>query len=334
MSSSQRLHILPEEDIEALYARPKFNDEERIHFLSLPPEILTSLKIKDRNGKNTSTKLYFILQYGYFKAKHQFFKFSYEQAKKDITFVMRNYLSQDILPHQLPTRKVQRQTKNSILKFMKFTDDTEKSDQLILKKVGTLAKTTQKPVEIFNETVKALETKRYVLPSYSRLQDKIGAALKKEDQRLIMLVKRYLTKRAEKALRALFQSDENFYAITALQFDARSFRTKEMKTELKKLSLCKPIYDFAKHFLPKLALSRQLMDYYSDLAKLYSMSRLKKIARELAYVYLICYVQHRCEQFINNFVQAFIYHVDKYDEDSKKYVTEHLLFSVNYNSRS
>jgi len=66
----QRLRILTEEEIEKLYVRPSFTDTERRHFFSLPSEVLNSLKIAEFNGKNTSAKLYFILQYGYFKAVH------------------------------------------------------------------------------------------------------------------------------------------------------------------------------------------------------------------------------------------------------------------------
>jgi hypothetical protein len=42
---------------------------------------------------------------------------------------------------------------------------------------------------------------------------------------------------------------EDFYAITTLQFDAKSFQTKEMSAEIGKLMMCQPIFDFAQTFL-------------------------------------------------------------------------------------
>ncbi len=89
--TAQRLHILNDNDIAALYAAPEFNATERSHFFALPPVLLKSLKITKTNGKNTPAKLYFILQYGYFKAKHQFFNFSYQDVKHDVAFIMAQY---------------------------------------------------------------------------------------------------------------------------------------------------------------------------------------------------------------------------------------------------
>ena len=57
--TTQRLRILTEEEIEKLYACPKFTDTERRHFFSLPTDVLNSLKIAEFNGKNTSLKALF-----------------------------------------------------------------------------------------------------------------------------------------------------------------------------------------------------------------------------------------------------------------------------------
>ena len=40
---SRRLHILSASEIEALYGRPQFTDEERVHFFALTVEELTEL---------------------------------------------------------------------------------------------------------------------------------------------------------------------------------------------------------------------------------------------------------------------------------------------------
>lgn len=320
----QQLRILTEVEIEKLYALPQFNDTERRHYFSLPSEVLNSLKIAECNGKTTSTKLYFILQYGYFKAKHQFFSVKYDDIKNDVMFIMNNFMPNDSVPSQLPTRKIQARTKSDILQLMQFSDELNKTDKLMLERASALSKTTQNPLEIFEEVIKVLEDHKMVLPSYSRLQDTIGAVLKNEDRRIIGMVKEHLTQNAREALQNLFKSNEAFYNITELKFDAKSFQTQEIKTEINKLTMCKPIYDFATDFLPQLSLSRRMINYYADLAKVYSVTRLSEIPRELAYFYLICYVQNRCERFITNLIQAFIYYIDKYHNDAKKYAKKNL----------
>lgn len=323
MNNSQRLQILDKNEITELYTAPKFNATQRSHYFSLPENVFRSLKIKKRNFKNVAAKLYFILQYGYFKAKHQFFTIQFNDVKDDVLFIMEQYLPNDSIPRQLPTRKIQSFAKNKILQLMGFSDDALKADRVILEKVSTLARSTQNPTEIFEETIKYLDNTNMVLPKYSRLQDTIGAALKNEDQRLIQIIKSNLTKKLCESLENLFQTEDAFYHITELKLDAKSFQMKQMGGEIKKVALCQPIYDFAKIFLPKLLLSRRMVEYYSGLAKLYDVYRLKSIPRELAYLYLICYVSTRYERLINNLIQGFIYYVDKYNDDAKNYAKDH-----------
>lgn len=228
------------------------------------------------------------------------------------------------LPDKLPAPQIQRDSKNKILQLLKFNNDIKKTELHVFKKASDLAKTTQNLPEIFDEIVKHLEDKKSVLPPYSKLQDLIGAALKVEEERLIEMVKSNIKKYTRNAIDKLFEHDESFYAITALKFDAKSFKTGEMTEEIRKLTLCKPIYEFAKQFLPKLMLSRRMIDHYSDLAKLFTVDRLSRLPKELSYLYLICYVKSRCEQLTNNLIQAFIYYVDKYHAEAIKYAEKKL----------
>ena len=80
--NSQRLQILSQDEIVQLYAVPQFNATERSHYFLLPEKVFRSLKIKKTNGRNTSAKLWFILQYGYFVARHQFFHINYPDEKR------------------------------------------------------------------------------------------------------------------------------------------------------------------------------------------------------------------------------------------------------------
>ncbi len=117
-NNSQRLQILGQDEIAELYAVPQFNVTERSHYFLLPEEVLRSLKIMKTNGRNTSARLWFILQYGYFKARHQFFNISYGDATEDVTFIMAHYLPNDSAPNQLPSRRIQGVLKSQILLWM------------------------------------------------------------------------------------------------------------------------------------------------------------------------------------------------------------------------
>src|SRR3990167_2082893 len=168
-SKEKRLQILHKDEVAAIYSIPLFNVAEQTHFFELPKNALKDLNLSKTNRNNKSAKLYFILQYGYFKARHQFFSIDYK-----------NVMPTHSLPDKLPAPQIQRDSKNKILQLLKFNNDIKKTELHVFKKASDLAKTTQNLSEIFDEIVKHLEDKKSVLPPYSKLQDLIGAALKVE----------------------------------------------------------------------------------------------------------------------------------------------------------
>ena len=64
-----RLRILSDDDIEGLYGRPRFTQEERNEFFALPAQEKAALE----QLHSLKSKAFFILQLGYFKARHMFF---------------------------------------------------------------------------------------------------------------------------------------------------------------------------------------------------------------------------------------------------------------------
>ena len=68
-TTQKRLSILGEDEIETLFGRPRFTHEERIQYFSLSQlekDLLQGLR-------SVKSQAYFVLQLGYFKAKHLFF---------------------------------------------------------------------------------------------------------------------------------------------------------------------------------------------------------------------------------------------------------------------
>jgi hypothetical protein len=322
--NSQRLRILSDSEIATLYAIPDFNEAERAHYFPLPESIIRLLKIDPINRRSTSAKLWFILQYGYFKARHQFFSFSYADITDDIHFIMRHHMPDDPVPGTLPTRKIQVQAKKQILKYMGFDDEREKTDRLIMEKALRLTMITHSLSEIFRETVKALETAKQVLPSYSRMQDLIGRAIWDERRRLIKMTCEHLTTDLLCLLNGMLREEKSLHDIAEIRLDAKTFQAGEMKQEISKLQFCEPVYHFAADFLPKLGLSSRMISHYGDLAKLYDVQSLSRRQRELAFLYMICYIHERYEKLTTNLIQAFIYFVDRFHNDAKKYTKDRL----------
>ena len=75
----KRLRILSDDEIEAIYGIPRFTHEERIEYFSLSP----SEKAMLEQLHSIKSRIYFILQLGYFKARHLFFAFGIREVYED-----------------------------------------------------------------------------------------------------------------------------------------------------------------------------------------------------------------------------------------------------------
>jgi hypothetical protein len=87
MENTKRIHLLSSTELEELYARPEFDaHEQRLYFTLTQSERAALAQFS-----NTKTRIYFILQLGYFKAKQQFFNFSLDEVYNDVQFIMGIY---------------------------------------------------------------------------------------------------------------------------------------------------------------------------------------------------------------------------------------------------
>ncbi len=73
MKRRKRLRILSNSEINDLYGRPQFSDEDRIEYFSLS----TAEKLIIEDLRLLKSKVSFILKLGYFKAKHLFFAINF-----------------------------------------------------------------------------------------------------------------------------------------------------------------------------------------------------------------------------------------------------------------
>jgi hypothetical protein len=83
----KRLRILSDEEIEAIYGIPRFTHEERIEYFSLSPIEKAALE----QLHSIKSRIYFILQLGYFKARHLFVAFSIREIFEDARYIQEQY---------------------------------------------------------------------------------------------------------------------------------------------------------------------------------------------------------------------------------------------------
>jgi len=81
------LTVLSDAEQEALYGLPDFDDTQRLDYLALTE---TELAFASRRP-GFPAQVYCILQIGYFKAKHAFFRFDWNEVEDDCAFVLSRY---------------------------------------------------------------------------------------------------------------------------------------------------------------------------------------------------------------------------------------------------
>ncbi len=92
-ASNERLTVLSEAEKAALYEIPDFDDAQRLNYINLTTEEQALMK----GRANLAAKVHCAIQIGYFKAKHLFFSFEWDEfeVQDDINFVMQEYFPEE-----------------------------------------------------------------------------------------------------------------------------------------------------------------------------------------------------------------------------------------------
>jgi hypothetical protein len=175
-----------------------------------------------------------------------------------------------------------------------------------------------KPLYVFRELTSFIEEERIVSPEYSSLQDTVGAALTFEQNRLADIMRRLLSPSDKAALRHLLEDSEGLYEITKLKRDPRDFTYGEIKREIARGEQIRDLYRLASKLLPELNISNESVRYYASLVMYYSVFRLKRFDEDTAFLYLLCFISHRFQQFHDNLIGSLLHHVRGVADDAKK----------------
>lgn len=334
----RHLKILTSKEVDELYGLPALDELQREEYFYLQePERLAMLSLR-----GLAAKVHFILQLGYFKAKQQFYVFTFAQVPTDVVAVLRIHFAADYslslindLLHNIstvskPTRLTQQKMILELTGYQSATTDVRK---LILRKAQYLARIHSKPIYIFREIVHFLQHRRIVLPGYTVLQQHIiSRALVLERNSLEQLLSKYLSRQEVSLLHALLEkedkgpaADQPFYPLTYLQQEPANFNCQTMRRQLERKAMLEPIYQIAVRVLPTLGLSNENIHYYASLADYYTIYKLKRFQRNIIHLYLLCFAFSRWQQINDILIEAFYYHVRDFTESAKAYAKDQVI---------
>jgi hypothetical protein len=308
-----RLRILSDEEMDALYGRPRFTQEERNEYFTLSPEEKAALE----GLHSLKSKVFFILQLGYFKACSMFFVFGLKDVEEDAAYVRDKYFPafDDADPEIAEGTRLKQQ--RLILDLYKYRN----ADAVIRRTLEARARQTAavcgKPVYVFRELMHYLAEQRIVAPGYSTMQDIIGGALADEQRRLATIVDDHVDPSAKAALDRLLENPHGLHDITLLKRDPRDFSNHEIRREVKRGEQMRELYELSRKLLPLLHISNENIRYYATLVDYYSTHKLRQLSESTVYVYLLCFIQHRYQKLHDNLIQSLLHHVRKHGDDAK-----------------
>lgn len=320
MDKLKRLSLLSEAEITDLYARPEFNQaEQHLYFKLIQPE-LDALN----QFKTLKTKVYFILQLAYFKAKNQFFTFLLEDVPNDVEYIVTKFFKKSgVILQGNVTRQCLSYQRQVIFNLFRYQGWSIEQAAKVEEHICELLRYYPKGHDTFRQLLGHLETQRIVIPTYRTLQDMFTRAFSQENKRLNQFIT-LIPSSQQQALSELLAREDGITRLNIIRSDQKNFKYTAITKEIEKAQMLAELYNFAKGFLPSLQLSKNAIRYYADLAEQYAASRLRKLSEHQQWLQALCFIYHRYQQIMDNLITSFMYHTRLIMNEGKAYADKEI----------
>lgn len=312
--SPKRLRILGDEERETLYGRPCFTPEDRIEYFSVSALEKAALE----PFHSLKSRVCFMLQLGYFKARRLFFAFDLHEVAADARYICEQYFPDCSLTDGKVTKITRLNQQRVILELCRYRSCGSQHRRQLEATARQAATVCAKPIFVFRKLLNCLEEDRVVIPGYSLLQDTVGKALTYEQNRLTILMRDALTPCDREALKRLLENTAGLYEITQLKRQPKDFSAREIKREIHRGEHIGDLSLLAQRLLPKLGISNENIKYYASLVGYYSVHRLKQLNEWMVYAYLLCFVSTRSQRLHDHLIDCLIHKIRRYTEEAKR----------------
>ncbi|NQY65063.1 MAG: Tn3 family transposase [Alteromonadaceae bacterium] len=312
--SKRNVNLLSQSELNDLYEIPEFNKIEQALYFSLTYEEIKLIS----QFTTIQTKIYFILQLGYFKAKHLFFKFQFEDVPTGVAFVFDEHFKNCrpfTLKGSISRERIEIQ-KQVILNHLDYKVCTEHHLSDAKKQLEMLIKSHPKPHNAVRELLKYFADNNLILPAYRKLQDMYSEAYKNELIRLSLILNK-IPDEIKDQLHTLINDNEVILSLNDLRYDQKNFNYGEIVSEVAKVNELTTLYHSCKSMLSAFKLSQNAIRYYSEIVEQYPSSKLRKMSRVQQYLHAVCFIYHRYQIFVDNLITSFIHHIKIIKKEAK-----------------
>ena len=311
--NTKRLTILSEVEKFALYGLPDFNDQQRREYFSFSEEEMVIIK----SSAHVHINIYSALQIGYFKAKKIFFYIQWNDiVPEDFQFIIQHYFVGSAI--QLTDINISKyefyKQRKEIAELFCYQFESHRNLLTLYKEASQIIKRDTSPNFIARELIKFLNDIKLIRPGYTTLQDIISKSLTDERKRISIILDNELTNDHKLSLDQLMVNEDSISKLAGFKEDAKNFSFKMMAKEREKHNSLEPFYIIARNIIPKLSISKQNIDNYTNLANHYNIYDLRALKYNQNYLYILCYVLHRYRQLNDNLIEAFVYNVKKLEK--------------------
>lgn len=295
---------------------PHFSYPQRKIMFSLPNWAETEL-----NAIITPTnKIGFILQLGYFKASGRFFK-TETYLKEDFAYISRIFKIEAIDSFKEAYHKVDafRHRQLILAGFGVVAFETTQKENLYLEAVRLLKKQAN-PRAVFYSLATFLRSNQIEIPAYFAIASVLTEAMRKRDSQLMQIINQNLSielqETFDKMLSISEDSNEKRYLLTQLRKSKEVMKPNAIRANIKDYKSLKQYYNQAKHLLPLLDISDEMVQYYAQFvlrSQVFQVSR-----RENKYLMLLCFIVYQYRFLGDILVDTFLRATQQFENAAKR----------------
>ncbi|MCY7344730.1 MAG: Tn3 family transposase [Pyrinomonadaceae bacterium] len=310
------IQILTPTEIRNYELPPRFDSFSRKKFFALPIDLMKEVQ----NLRNPSSKIAFILQAGYFRAAQRFFGSQFYES--DIAFVAGRLSLPNPVSLEIPKQNLARNRK-IIAEFYGFRSLTKVDQKRLILEITDSVKQFARPAEVFRQTIKKLNSRKFILPGYDFLSTNISREIYRRKLFLSRIIKESLSIEQKQLLDSLLEKEEStseIYAgsdseknqagfrakLTLLKNPSQSLKPADIKSNLNDWNLLQAIYKQISDVIVKLDLSLETLRYYANSvlkSELFQISRQKD---ETRYLHLLAFIASQTFRYQDAVVDSFL----------------------------
>lgn len=310
------IQIITLTEIRNYETSPQFDSFARKKFFTLPIGLTKEVE----NLRNSSGKIAFVLQVGYFRSSQRFFGSQFYQA--DIAFVAGRLALPIPVSLEIPKQSLARHRK-IIAEFYGFRNLSKIDKEQMIAETADLVKQFHHPAEVFRQTVRKLNSRKFVLPGYDFLATIISREIYQRKLALSQINKESLSTEQKQLLDSLLKKEEStsedtmeldsitgesgFRAkLTLLKNPSQSLKPAAIKSNLNDWNLLQSIYEKISDVIGKLSLSCETLHYYANAvlkSELFQISRQKD---ETRYLHLLAFITSQTFRYQDIVVDSFL----------------------------